>query len=91
MCVNFWRGKCRLGLFDGSPSSDDCGECDKYLGPSRGLGDKIANLTKKTGVEKVVRLTTELAGKPCNCGKRRKKLNDKFPTRSTDGDHLHQH
>ena len=45
---------------------------------SRGLGDKIAAVTKATGIEKVVKT---FFGDDCGCDKRRERLNLMFPSR----------
>jgi len=58
---------CHIGLFDGKPSRQDCASCKSYEGVSRGLGDTVAKIAKKTGI------------KPCGaCQKRRQKLNKAF-------------
>jgi hypothetical protein len=41
----------------------------------RNLGDKIANITKATGIEAVVNKVSDLTQKPCGCQQRRVKLN----------------
>ena len=69
--------KCQLGLFSGDPTEVDCESCDRYQGPDRGAGDKVANFFKKTGVEKVVKAIS--GGKGCGCGKRRAALNKALP------------
>jgi hypothetical protein len=45
---------------------------------SKGLGDKIAAVTKATGIEKVVKT---FFGDDCGCDKRRDRLNKMFPSR----------
>ena len=45
---------------------------------SKGLGDRIANLTKKTGIDKLVHAVVE----DCGCEERQKKLNALFPGRN---------
>lgn len=45
---------------------------------SKGLGDTVEKITKKTGVKKVVELFTP-DGKDCGCDKRKEKLNKLFP------------
>ncbi len=69
--------KCNLGLFDGNPKEEDCESCDRYQGPDRGAGDKVANFLRKTGVEKVVKAVS--GGKGCGCGNRRAALNKALP------------
>lgn len=68
---------CLIGKFKGRPSEDDCGVCEYYSGPSRGLGDKVHKVLKATGIEKVVKSVK----KDCGCGKKRAALNDKFPSK----------
>ena len=45
---------------------------------SKGLGDKIAKLTKATGINKLVHAVVE----DCGCDDRQKKLNEMFPGRN---------
>ena len=45
---------------------------------SKGLGDKIAKLTKATGIDKLVHKVVE----DCGCDERQKKLNEMFPGRN---------
>jgi len=42
---------------------------------SEGLGDTIAKVTKKTGIDKLVKF---VAGEDCGCDKRKEKLNKLF-------------
>tara|TARA_R110002020_G_scaffold120508_6_gene274685 strand:+ start:315 stop:674 length:360 start_codon:yes stop_codon:yes gene_type:complete len=44
---------------------------------SKGLGDQIANLTKATGIDKLV----HAVAKDCGCEERQQKLNNLFPGR----------
>ena len=46
---------------------------------SKGLGDSIEKITKKTGIKSVVNKISETTGKPCGCGERRDTLNKLFP------------
>jgi hypothetical protein len=46
---------------------------------SEGLGDTIAKVTKKTGIDKLVKF---VAGQDCGCDERREKLNKLFPYNS---------
>ena len=41
-----------------------------------GLGDVVAEFTKVTGIETLVK---KIVGDDCGCEARRKKLNEKFP------------
>ena len=55
---------CTLGLCADGELDSCCNSCESYEGPSRGLGDRVANLTKAVGI------------KPCGgCQKRREALN----------------
>lgn len=47
---------------------------------TEGLGDVIENITKKTGIKKIVEAFTP-DGKDCGCDKRKQKLNNLFPVR----------
>jgi hypothetical protein len=47
---------------------------------SRGLGDTIEKITKKTGIKKVVKVVTKKVGiDNCGCDNRRDSLNRLFP------------
>ena len=46
---------------------------------SEGLGDTIAKVTKKTGIDKLVKF---VAGEDCGCSSRRERLNKLFPYNS---------
>ena len=78
-CNRYRNNHCTLGLFDMKPSIEDCNSCDQYLGPDRGMGDKVTKFFKKTGLEKVAK--TVKGKKGCGCGNRRAKLNKTFPFR----------
>ena len=82
-CTNYQEDVCILGLEQFKPSEEYCASCKHYKGPSRGLGDDVANALKKTGVEKVVNRLS--GGKECGCGKRRAALNRVFPKDKSDG------
>ena len=45
----------------------------------KGLGDSIENLTKATGIKKVVDKVSEATGVPCGCRARKDALNRMFP------------
>ena len=45
----------------------------------RGLGDSIANFTKKPGIKAVVNRMANSLNKPCGCQQRQDYLNKKFP------------
>lgn len=46
---------------------------------AKGLGDSIANFTKKTGINSAVQAVSKVFNKPCGCAKRQEALNKKFP------------
>ncbi len=48
----------------------------------RGLGDKIENFTKATGIKSVVDNISAATGVPCGCNKRKNALNKMFPSRN---------
>jgi hypothetical protein len=48
---------------------------------SRGLGDKIKNFTKATGIKSVVDTISKAADVPCGCNKRQTILNKMFPSK----------
>jgi len=45
---------------------------------SKGLGDTIEKVTKKTGIKKAVELFTKATGIDCGCEERKEKLNKMF-------------
>jgi len=45
---------------------------------AKGLGDTIENITKATGIDKIVKF---IAGEDCGCNERKEKLNKLFPYR----------
>ncbi len=47
----------------------------------KGLGDKIAKLTKASGIKKIVDKVSEITDQPCNCNKRQEILNEWFPSK----------
>jgi len=50
---------------------------------AEGLGDSIANFTKKTGINSAVQAVSKAMGKPCGCAKRQQILNEKFPYKNS--------
>ena len=46
---------------------------------TRGLGDRIENFTKKTGIKKVTEQIFNTLGVDCGCEERKEKLNKMFP------------
>lgn len=69
-CTHMVDGKCSLGLFGGSPTRMSCASCMSYSGNIRGLGDIVAKVAQVTGIAAVAKRSG------CNCGARRKKLNE---------------
>ncbi len=51
----------------------------------KGLGDSIANFTKKTGIKHVVDIVSDGLNIPCGCNNRQEWFNKKFPYRN---DHI---
>ena len=47
----------------------------------RGLGDKIENFTKATGIKAAVDGISRVTGVPCGCNKRKSILNKMFPSK----------
>ena len=47
----------------------------------RGLGDKIENFTKATGIKSAVYGISRATGVPCGCNKRKSILNKMFPSK----------
>ncbi len=45
----------------------------------KGLGDVIADITHKTGLDKVAELYTQVTGQDCGCKQRQEMLNNLFP------------
>ena len=80
-CERYKDDICTLGLQQFKPTEEFCASCDHYRGPSRGLGDDLSTVFKKTGVEKVAKAIK----KNCGCGKRRASLNKRFPKEQSDG------
>ena len=71
---------CSLGLYGGRPSPGVCAQCEHYDGPARGLGDRVAAVTRATGIAAATRVLSRITGKPCGCSQRRARLNAAFPT-----------
>ena len=47
----------------------------------KGLGDRIENFTKATGIKAAVDGISRATGVPCGCNKRKSALNKMFPSR----------
>ena len=71
---------CSLGLFGGRPSPGVCAGCEHYDGPARGLGDRVAAVTRATGIAAVAGALERVTGRPCGCARRRAALNAAFPS-----------
>ena len=71
---------CSLGLYGGRPSPGVCAQCEHYDGPARGLGDRVAAVTRATGIAAAARVVARVTGKPCGCARRRAALNAAFPS-----------
>ena len=77
-----WKDGCAHPAhpYGAKPSMGVCLKvCDKYDGPSRGLGDTIERFTRITGIKKLVENRAKKTGKPCNCGENRAALNRAIP------------
>ncbi len=48
----------------------------------RGLGDRIENFTKATGIKAAVDGISRVTGVPCGCNKRKTALNKMFPSKN---------
>jgi hypothetical protein len=74
-CKHHDGTRCTLGLFGGRPSPGVCAACDKYDGPTRGLGDVIHATLTFSGIAAVAKAIAP----DCGCQKRRAALNERFP------------
>lgn len=50
---------------------------------SKGLGDTIQKVFKKTGIEKIAKGYEKATGKSCGCAARKEKLNKVFPYKNS--------
>jgi len=48
----------------------------------RGLGDRIENIKKATGIKSVVDTISTVTNVPCGCNKRKTILNKMFPSKN---------
>jgi len=48
----------------------------------RGLGDRVENFTKATGIKSVVDTISKAVDVPCGCNKRKTILNKMFPSKN---------
>ena len=48
---------------------------------AKGLGSKIEKITKATGIKTVVDKVSEITGKDCGCDKRKKTLDELYPSK----------
>jgi hypothetical protein len=69
-----------LPVYGAEPSPGICAQCEHYEGPARGLGDRVAAVTRATGIAAATRVVSRVTGKPCGCAQRRARLNAAFPT-----------
>jgi hypothetical protein len=69
-----------LPLYGAEPSPGICAQCEHYDGPARGLGDRVAAVTRATGIAAAARVVARVTGKPCGCARRRAALNAAFPS-----------
>ena len=83
-CTHHRDGHCTnalaLPLYGSEPSPGICAHCEHYDGPARGLGDRVAAVTRATGIAAAARVVSRVTGKPCGCARRRAALNAAFPT-----------
>lgn len=49
---------------------------------AQGLGDRVAEFTRLTGLDRLAHKYEDLTGKDCGCDARREKLNQLFPNQS---------
>lgn len=49
------------------------------LHAGKGLGDRVADFTRFTGLDNLADWYTDNTGNDCGCGARQEKLNDMFP------------
>lgn len=71
---------CRLGVWQGVPPEQICARCPHYEGPPRGLGDKVHDLARTSGIKAAVDAAHRLVGRDCGCQKRREALNRRYPS-----------
>ena len=77
-CIHYDDG-CLLSRYEGTPQPEECAECMDYRGPSRGMGDRVANLIKITRLDTLVKQKNSAGEGGCKCGKRRAALNRLVP------------
>ena len=82
---------CSLGLYGGRPSPGVCAQCEHYDGPARGLGDRVAAVTRATGIAAATRVVSRVTGKPCGCAQRRAALNERFPCTAAEQSRMNGH
>ena len=83
---------CRHPRLERRPVDDAaCAACDRYAGPDRGLGDKVARLTRATGIAAAARVVSRVTGKPCGCAQRRAALNERFPCTAAEQSRMNGH
>lgn len=80
-CSHNHDGKCMVPFIGGEATEEKCGECFHYTGPVRGLGDRVAAVTKATGVHAAMQ---RIAGGCGGCARRMAALNKAFPAADTE-------
>jgi len=78
-CVHY-DGECLIDKHGGNPTPEQCEECMEYRGPTRGVGDQVAQMIQITKLDTLLKKSKKKSGEGgCNCGKRRASLNRRFP------------
>ena len=72
---------CAAEKHGGRPTLVQCQSCEHFQRRSKGLGDRVERLAIKTGAKRIVQAVSRKTGKDCGCEKRRRKLNEMFPSR----------
>ena len=75
------RIHCAAEKHGGTPTLVQCKKCKHFQHTTRGLGDKVERFTRRTGIKSLVEKVSRKTGKPCGCEKRRRLLNETFPSR----------
>lgn len=67
-CHHCANGRCTLpaaiAVLGDSPSAGACSLCERYDGPCRGLGDRIAAVASITGIAAVARTVERVTARP---------------------------
>ena len=63
-CTHHRDGLCTnalaLPLYGAEPSPGICAQCEHYDGPARGLGDRVAAVTRATGIAAAARVVSRV-------------------------------